>query len=156
MKNQRLLFVYLALILLLAGCQAGNNAAYVANQGLVSTDQAFSELSAREGVVAAFRRYATNDSLLLPENQAAISGKAAILSTLKAMPAGSSLTWNPQAADVSGSLGYSWGIYTLTGKDSAGQTTVAYGKYLSVWKRRAGEWWLAAMMVNSTPGPAGG
>ena len=156
MKKQRILFVYIPLFLLLAGCQAGNNAAYNANQALLSTDQAFSNLSAREGVVAAFRRYATNDSLLLPENQAAVSGKAAILSNLKAMPEGSSLTWSPQAADVSGDLGYSWGIYTLTGKNASGQATVAYGKYLSVWKRRAGEWWLAAMMVNSTPGPTSG
>jgi len=155
-KILQILLVNVISAMLLAGCQGGSNAAYVANQTLMRADTAFSAISAQQGVAAAFKQYASSDSLLLPENHAAIEGKAAILENLQGMPAGSMLTWSPQGADVSGDLGYSWGIYTLTGKNSVGQTTAAYGKYLSVWKRQAGDWRLAVMMVNSTPGPAGG
>ncbi len=156
MKNLRILFVNILLIVLLASCQAGNHAANSASEALMSADTAFSTLSEKQGLTAAFRQYAASDSPLLPENQAAITGKGAILGNLKAMPAGSTLSWSPQAAEASGDLGYSWGIYTLTGKNSEGQATAAYGKYLSVWKRREGQWRLLVMMVNSTPGPTSG
>lgn len=156
MKILQILLVNVISVMLLAGCQGGNKTALLANQTLIQADQAFSALSAQTGFAAAFKRYATGDALLLPENLAAIEGKAAIIENLQGMPAGSKLSWSPQAADVSGDMGYSWGIYTLTGKDSRGRMTAAYGKYLSVWKRQSGNWQLAVMMINSTPGPAGG
>lgn len=156
MKIQQILFVNVLLVVVLAGCQPGNNTANTADQALKSADTAFSALSEKQGLTSAFRKYAASDAVLLPENQAAINGKSAILGNLKAMPAGSTLTWSPQAADASGDLGYSWGIYTLTGKNSRGQATVAYGKYLSVWKLRQGHWRLSVMMINSTPGPTSG
>jgi len=155
-KILQILLVNVISVMLLAGCQGGNKTALLANQTLIQADQAFSALSAQTGFTAAFKRYATGDALLLPENLAAIKGKAAIIENLQGMPAGSKLSWSPQAADVSGDMGYSWGIYTLTGKDSRGRMTAAYGKYLSVWKRQSGNWQLAVMMINSTPGPAGG
>lgn len=155
MKILQILLVNVVSVLLLAACQGGNNAAVVADQTLMHTDTAYSAMSAQQGFAAAFKQYASDDALLLPENHAAIKGKAAIMGNLQGLPAGSTFTWSPQGVDVSGDLGYSWGIYTLTGKDSAGQATAAYGKYLSIWKRRAGDWQLAVMMLNSTPGPAG-
>ncbi|MGA9853697.1 MAG: DUF4440 domain-containing protein [Gammaproteobacteria bacterium] len=156
MKILQILLVNVISAMLLVGCQGGNNATYQANQTLMRADKAFSAMSAQQGLAAAFKQYASSDALLLPENHAAIEGKAAIIENLQGMPAGSMLSWSPQEADVSGDLGYSWGIYTLTGKNSTGQATAAYGKYLSVWKRHAGDWRLAVMMINSTPGPAGG
>jgi ketosteroid isomerase-like protein len=155
-KILQILLVNVISAMLLIACQGGSNMAYMANQTLMRADVAFSELSGQQGLAAAFKQYARSDALLLPENRAAIEGKAAIVENLQALPAGSALTWSPQGTNVSGDLGYSWGIYTLTGKNSAGQITAAYGKYLSVWKRRAGDWQLAVMMINSTPGPAGG
>jgi ketosteroid isomerase-like protein len=155
-KTLWILLVHVISALALVGCQGSNNTTLLANQSLTQVDKAFSILSAQQGITAAFKQYAAGDALLLPENHAAIQGKAAIIQNLQGMPAGSLLTWSPQAADVSGDLGYSWGIYTLTDKDSAGRTTAAYGQYLSVWKRQAGGWRLAVMMINSTPGPAGG
>jgi ketosteroid isomerase-like protein len=155
-KILQILFVNIAIVTLLAGCLGGNTTASVADQTLMRADSAFSALSANKGFAAAFEQYATDDTLLLPENGAALKGKTTILKNLQNMPAASALSWSPQGVDVSDDLGYSWGIYTLTGKSQTGQTTVAYGKYLSVWKRQAGDWRLAVMMVNSTPGPVGG
>jgi len=153
-KILQVFFVSVAAAVLVTACQGGNYTA-AANQSLMRTDNAFSALSAQQGFAAAFKQYATDDALLLPENHATLRGKTTIIEDLRGMPSGATLTWSPQGADVSGDLGYTWGIYTLIGNNSAGQATAAYGKYLSVWKRQAGDWRLAVMMVNSTPGPAG-
>jgi len=155
-KISHIFLVSVVSALLLVACQGGNNTAAMATQSLMHTDNAFSAMSERQGFAAAFRRYATDDALLLPENRAALKGRATIVANLQGLPAGSALSWSPQGADVSGDLGYTWGIYTLLGSNSAGQATAAYGHYLSVWKKQAGDWRLAVMMVNSTPGPAGG
>ncbi|MGH8283079.1 MAG: YybH family protein [Gammaproteobacteria bacterium] len=150
------LLIGVALMALLTGCQGGNNAAIAATQSLTRTDNAFSVLSTQRGFAAAFSQYALDDALLLPENRAAIQSKNTIEQSLRNLPAGSTLSWAPQGADASGDLGYTWGIYTLTGSNAAGQSTAAYGKYLSVWKKQSGNWKLSVMMTNQSPGPAGG
>lgn len=155
----KILHVFLVSVIsavLVAACQGGNNTAAMATQSLMRTDSAFSTMSERQGFAAAFRQYATDDALLLPENRAALKGRTAIVDSLQGLPAGSTLSWSPQGADVSADLGYTRGVYSLIGKNGAGQATAAYGNYLSVWKKQAGDWRLAVMMVNSTPGPAGG
>ncbi len=152
----RTFFLTMVLAGLLAGCQGRNNVNAAAIQSLMRVDNAFSTLSAKQGFAAAFRQYAADDALLLPENGAALRGKATIEQSLQGIPAGATLSWTPQSADVSGALGYTWGIYALTGADAAGQKTVTYGKYLSIWKKPSGDWKLAVMMVNQSPGPAGG
>jgi ketosteroid isomerase-like protein len=141
--------------MLLAACQNGGKAAAAATQALMRTDNAFSTLSAQQGLEAAFGRYALDNAVLLPDNRAPLQGRHAIEQSLQALPAGTSLSWTPQDAHASGNLGYTWGTYTLTGHDSTGQATAGYGKYLSVWQRHSGDWKLAVMMLNTTPGPAG-
>ncbi|MGH8397998.1 MAG: YybH family protein [Gammaproteobacteria bacterium] len=145
-----------AMIGLLAGCQGNDNAVIAATQSLTRTDNTFSALSVQRGFAAAFSQYALDDALLLPENRAAIQSKNAVEQSLQNMPAGTTLSWSVQGADASGDLGYTWGIYTLTGSNAAGQATAAYGKYLSIWKKRSGDWKLSMMMTNQSPGPAGG
>jgi ketosteroid isomerase-like protein len=155
-KILKLYLVGVVSLVLLVACQGSNDAALAAAQSVMRADNAFSASSAQQGFATAFKQYATDDALLLPENNVAIRGKTTILESLQGMPSGTSLTWSPQGADASGDLGYTWGIYTLTGKNNTGQATAGYGKYLSIWKRQSGSWRLAMMMVNNTPGPAGG
>lgn len=138
---------------LLAACQNGGGA--TATQELTRTDNAFSTLSAEQGFAAAFARYALDNAILLPDQHAPLQTRQAIEQSLQAMPAGTQLSWTPQGADASAKLGYTWGVYTLTGRNAAGQIMAGYGKYLSVWQRQSGGWKLAIMMLNSSPGPAG-
>ena len=152
MHTLRAACVGLLACMLLAACQNGGKAA---TQALMRTDNAFSTLSAQRGIAAAFRRYALDNAVLLPDEHAPLQGRQVVEQSLQALPAGTSLSWTPQDADASGGLGYTWGTYTLTGRDSTGQATAGYGKYLSVWQRRAGDWKLAVMMLNTSPGPAG-
>lgn len=139
--------------LLLAAC--GNGGVAAATQALTRTDDAFSTLSAQQGFAAAFRRYALDNAVLLPEQRAPLQNRKVIEQSLQTLPAGTQLSWTLQGAGASGDLGYTWGIYTLTGRDAGGQATAGYGKYLSVWQRQSGDWKLAVMMLNTSPGPAG-
>lgn len=147
--------VCLIAVWLLAACQAGSNPAAVATQTLSQTDSAFSLLSEQQGFATAFRRYALDSAVLLPESRAPLENLKVIEQSLQALPAGTHLSWTLQGAEASDKLGYTWGIYTLTGRNAAGQQTVAYGKYLSVWRDRDGDWKLVVMMTNQSPGPAG-
>ena len=153
MNTLRLASIVGIVAVLLAACQNGGGAA--ATEALTRTDNAFSALSAQQGFAAAFRSYALDNAVLLPEQRAPLQNRKVIEQSLQAMPAGTQLSWTLQGADASGDLGYTWGIYTLTGRDAAGHATAAYGKYLSVWKRQSGDWKLAVMMFNTSPGPAG-
>lgn len=139
--------------LMLAAC--GNGGVAAATQALTRTDNAFSTLSEQQGLAAAFRRYALDSAVLLPERRAPLQNRKVIEQSLQALPAGTQLSWTPQGVGASGNLGYTWGIYTLTGRDAGGQATAAYGKYLSVWQRQSGDWKLAIMMLNTSPGPGG-
>ncbi|MGH8280505.1 MAG: YybH family protein [Gammaproteobacteria bacterium] len=146
----------LAVMLLLAGCQGGGAAADAGARAAVkSADNAFSMLSVKAGFASAFRKYALEQAVFLPDGRAPLTSRETIEQSLATLPPGTHLSWSAQGADASGSVGYTWGIYTLTGKNSTGQPTVAYGKYLSVWEKQSGRWELAAMMLNRSPGPMG-
>ena len=155
MQTLRAACIGLLACVLLAACQNAGKAAAAATQALMRTDNAFSTYSAQQGFAAAFGRYALDNTVLLPDKRAPLQGRRVIEQSLQALPAGTSLSWTPQNADASGSLGYTWGTYTLTGRDAAGQSTAGFGKYLSVWQRQSGDWKLAVMMLNTSPGPAG-
>ncbi|MGH8281085.1 MAG: YybH family protein [Gammaproteobacteria bacterium] len=153
MNSRRAVCVVLLACVLLAACS--NHGGAAATEALTRADNAFSTLSAQQGFAAAFRRYALDNAVLLPEQRAPLQNRKVIEQSLQALPAGTQLSWTLQGADASGDLGYTWGIYTLTGHDAGGQATAAYGKYLSVWQRQSGDWKLAIMMFNTSPGPGG-
>lgn len=142
-------------ILLLPGCRKQTNTDTAQTQALLQADQAFSAASVNDGFADAFTHYALIDATLLPQDGTALQGKTQIAQSLAGIPAGTKISWTAQAADASGKLGYTWGIYTSSGTDKRGQPTVAYGKYLSVWQRQGNEWKLKAMMTNQSPGPQG-
>lgn len=156
MKNLCAGLLGLAAVVLLAACQGGNLSPDAGARAAVKdADSAFSAQSIKGGFASAFHDYALEQAVLLPDDHAALTTRESIAQSLATLPAGTHLSWSPQGADASGGLGYTWGIYTLTGRSADDRNTVAYGKYLSVWKKQSGKWKLAAMMLNKSPGPAG-
>ena len=145
-------FLLLPVLLASVACHDG---AGEARASLLETDRAFAALSAEQGFDAAFRKYAADTVVLLPEQAGPIKGKGAVLESLAGVPAGTSFTWTPQTAEAGGEQGFTWGTYRLSGSNARGEPTLAYGKYLSTWKRELGGWKLQAMMLNQSPGPAG-
>lgn len=155
MKARVVLIIGFMLVLLVSGCRRHGDDEAAQAAALLRTDKVFSDTSVKDGFAAAFSRYALTDVTLLPQGTAAVIGKPQATRFLADIPADTRISWTPQAAEISADLGYTWGIYTSAGTTAGGQATVAYGKYLSVWKRQDGDWKLALMMINQSPGPAG-
>lgn len=154
--NVRIFFIAGCLAALsLSACRNSTQADTSRRDALLQTDTGFSQASIHDGFAAAFAQYAENDALLLPQGAAALRGEQQVAQSLAGLAAGTRISWTPQAASVSDKLGYTWGIYTLSGGSKTGQATLAYGKYLSVWQRQGDDWKLAVMMTNQSPGPAG-
>lgn len=70
-----------------------------------------------------------------------------------ALPDGSTVwTWQPTLVNVSrsGDLGYTYGTYRITSKDSS-EKILESGNYYRVWKKQAGKWKLVADLTNPVP-----
>lgn len=70
-----------------------------------------------------------------------------------ALPDGSTVwSWQPALVSVSssGDLGYTYGTYQITSKDSS-EKILERGNYYRIWKKQAGKWKLAADLTNPVP-----
>ncbi len=56
-----------------------------------------------------------------------------------------SLTWEPEFAEASGDLGYTYGTYTRATSDTDGNKAVETGLYVTVWRRNADGAWKAVV-----------
>ena len=106
-------------------------------------ERAFNKMAAEQGVQAAFLAFAA-DSAALNRNNRIIRGKAAIREyfeqqTLRKVR----LSWEPQHIDVSddGSMGYTYGPYTFSARDTSGRTLESTGIFHTVWKRQDNGTW---------------
>lgn len=100
-----------------------------------------------------YMSYYAEDSVELPNGGDILLGKIAIAKTMVFLDdKNNSLTWKPLGADVSGDLGYTYGIYEFHSKDKNGKPIVEYGKYTSIWKRQTDRSWKVVLdMGNATP-----
>ena len=132
---------------------AGGADLAAARAALVDAERAFSRLSQREGVRAAFLAYLADDAVLFRPGP--VPGRAFI----EARPSPPvELTWWPVHVEVSasGDLGYTTGPYELrdTGAGRRGETQ--HGYYVTMWRRQAdGAWKVVADLGATTPPPAG-
>ncbi len=128
-----ILTIAIALPLALLACDQGPK---VTAEELMAVDQAFSDYSVEHGYYEAFATYLAKGAVALNGGRQPIIGIDAILADMEG--GGGTLEWRPVAGDVakSGDLGYTWGRYTLTYEDENGDTQVAHGKYITVWKRQ--------------------
>jgi len=120
---------------------------------LLKTDRDFSALSAANGAAEAFFTYLTDDAVQLPMGEAPVVGRAEIRRRL-AEEGSFTLTWEPRAAEVSrsGDLGYTWGTYEVQAAGADGQPRVAYGKYVTIWRKQPDGTW-RAVLDTGNPGP---
>jgi uncharacterized protein (TIGR02246 family) len=97
------------------------------------------------------------DGIVMPPNQPAVQGRAAIRSWLEAFPAMSEFSLTIVEIDGRGDLAYVRGTYTLT-LAASGKTPAMpdHGKYVEVRRKQAdGSWLLAIDIFNSdVPLPA--
>ena len=110
-------------------------------QEIRETEASFATMLNEKGLHEAFVAYASEDATIMRENKLII-GKKAIDEHYKNVNT-KTLTWSPDFVDVSlaGDLGYTYGTYHYTYKDSLGVDQVDSGIFHTVWKRQVdGSW----------------
>ena len=107
-------------------------------EAMKQADIAFSKLSEQKGMRTAFLHYLDSNGVLLRPDHHPITGKEAFHFLQNINDSSFTLTWAPERGEValSGDLGYTYGLYTYTTKD-----TTLQGTYVSVWKKQKdGSW----------------
>jgi ketosteroid isomerase-like protein len=124
---------------------------------IIKTDKDFSDLSLQIGLQKAFLVYAADEVVILRQHNFPIVGKENLSKLYAGRPVPDIvLKWEPLKADVSpdGFLGYSYGNWVLTGKDSLGKEEKNYGVYITVWKKQSDNSWKFVLDGgNDTPKP---
>jgi ketosteroid isomerase-like protein len=110
---------------------------------IVEVEAAFAESLRSEGMKAAFLSFAAEDAVL-NRNDVLYKGKEEIRAYLEGISLlNIRLEWEPEYIDVSGSgdMAYTYGPYTFSAEDTAGNAITATGIFHTVWKRQEdGSW----------------
>jgi ketosteroid isomerase-like protein len=91
----------------------------------------------------AFASWFAEDGVTLGNGRPPVIGRAAIAAEAQWSPKDYQLTWTAQGAQMgpSNDMGFTWGHYEGTGKDSQGQPIPHSGRYMTVWKKMPdGSW----------------
>jgi ketosteroid isomerase-like protein len=91
----------------------------------------------------AFASWFAEDGVTLSNGRPPVIGRAAIAAEAQWNPREYQLTWTAQGAQMgpSNDMGFTWGHYDGTGKDSHGQPITHSGRYMTVWKKMPDESW---------------
>lgn len=106
-------------------------------------ETAFNDMAAEQGLQAAFLAFAADSAAINRSNQV-IKGKAAIRTYFEQQTLGDvRLSWEPEFIDVSedGSMGYTYGPYTFSARDTSGRLMESTGIFHTVWKRQPNGSW---------------
>ena len=110
---------------------------------ILKTEHDFEQMVARKGVAEAFSFY-VSDSGVINAGDKLFHGKEAVRKHYESWKYKDvKLTWSPDYVDVanSGDLGYTYGKYTFSFRDSTGKENVSHGVFHTVWKRQPdGSW----------------
>ena len=110
---------------------------------IIQADKDFSALSIKSGMKKAFTSYADSLTVLLRPGKYPIESKLAMMEAQKTVNDSLfTLSWTPLKGTISasGDLGFTYGIYILTPKDTAA-AKVEKGTYVTIWKKQSdGSW----------------
>ncbi|RIV68749.1 YybH family protein [Flagellimonas aequoris] len=134
------------IVLLWLGCNTPTKKSKLETwkQEIRDTEKAFSNMAQKEGVAKAFETYCANDVVMMRNNKL-VKGKDGLKTYFSHQTSSSNfkLSWAPDFVDVSssGDLGYTYGKYQLTYKDSTGAEMQNTGVFHTVWKRQPDQTW---------------
>jgi len=107
---------------------------------VIQTEKDFAQMAKEKGIAAAFYTFADSHAVIKRGNQL-VKGKEAIKDYYSRQTQRGELQWSPTFADVSGDLGYTYGEFTYSEKDSVGNLNESKGYFHTVWKRQKdGSW----------------
>ena len=139
---------------LAAGRIPGLRGAGDQRKALMAVDRDFDEATARDGVEGWVSFFA-DDGIMMPAGQGLVVGKTAIRRFVEPYMGkpGFMQHWEPMDAEVSGDLGYTYGVFKVTRKGQNGQGESTYGKYVTVWRKQGKTWKVALDIGNASPAP---
>ncbi len=142
----RILFCAFAILLTVAP------QAFAGDEEIMDVDRAFARMSMERGIANAFDHYLSEDAVKLDGGAHPQIGHTTIITGMRQIPADATLDWKPAAGKIaaSGDMAYTWGTYVLTFM-SDGERKEAFGKYITVWEKRAGEWKAVLDGGNASP-----
>lgn len=110
---------------------------------ILKTERDFAKMAKQEGIPKAFLTYAA-EKAVLNRNNTVLKGKEAIKTYFeKQTLLDVNLNWTPDFVDVasSGDLGYTYGKYVFSARDTSGKLIETQGVFHTVWKKQAdGKW----------------
>lgn len=111
---------------------------------ITNAEKAFNDYVQSKGIAEGFYQFAAEDATIKRENDTLISGRDNILKYYRNQKfKNASVTWKPDFVDVSkdGTMGYTYGKYVWTVKDSTDKATNYKGVFHTVWKKQPdGSW----------------
>lgn len=136
--------ILIPVFVLLVAVSCGNDTdSEKARQEIMDTEKAFQEMASEKGLADAFYFFADENAVINRGNDSLIFGKENIKSyyAQNSNPA-AKLSWIPDFVEVSdcGTLGYTYGKYFYTVKDSLGTDHTQTGIFHTVWRKRDEEW----------------
>jgi ketosteroid isomerase-like protein len=153
---RRVIYTGGVLAALAVGFVTGSWAARDEREELLQVDREFDEATARGGAEA-WTSYFAPDGIMMSGGEPMAVGRAAVREAAERRFSGKNfvLRWEPVGAEVSGRLGYTYGLSRSRQVGPNGEIVEGYGKYLTVWKKqRNGAWQVVADCGNSNPPPA--
>lgn len=134
--------------LVTVGCRAGVDVQQETT-ALMGRDREWSQTTKD---VSKYLSYFASDAKVYAPGEPVVAGSEAIGTMFRQMSAapGFSVQWTPAHADVSasGDIGYTSGTYEANIGDMAEK-----GKYITVWKKQAGEWKVIEDIFNADSAP---
>lgn len=131
--------------MILTACRSHPKSQHAAAENEIKKAEAdFEKMAADKGIAEAFWFFADSAAVIKRGNDSLIFGKEAIRHFYdRPYFKTASVSWAPDfvVASSSGDMGYTFGKYTWTSKDSNGVVSISRGIFHTVWKKQAdGSW----------------
>lgn len=119
---------------------------------LLATESVFSDESKKEGLVAAYMAYTTDDVRYYRMGARPVKGQTPTRKALEDVHG--VMTWKAEGAGVSeaGDLGYTYGMAEL--KNPGAASAVETSSYMRIWRIESGGRWSLALDIMLPSGPA--
>jgi len=134
--------IFMICILLLVSCKHSIDTEVVRDE-ILRTEKEFERMVSEKGAAEAFYFFADQNAVIRRGNDSLITGKENIkLYYDKNNNPNAKLSWAPDFIGVSdcGTLGYTYGKYLYTIRDSTGRNIENKGIFHTVWKKQKDGW----------------
>jgi len=133
---------FLICIMVVFSCRSTVKTDDVKNE-ILQAEKAFEKMASEKGMAEAFYYFADQNAVIKRGNDSLITGKENIkLYYIKNANPNAKVSWTPDFIGVSdcGTLGYTYGKYLYTIRDSSGKNIELKGIFHTVWKKQNNEW----------------